>query len=249
MVPCVNAEAFVEWTKKNPTKDVGVHLTHTSEWKDYRWGTVADPSEVPGLIDSEGKMWRSVQEVVMNASAAEVEKEIRAQIDKVIALGYRPSHIDTHMGTLYGHPDFVEAFLKVAQEYNIPANAINLSDPEVVSVFREKGYPITDEVIELVNKYTLPKVDFFTSAPNADTYEEKIANFKQLIKALKPGITEIIFHPSVESENLKSITGSWQQRVWEAKMFADADLINFFENEEIVFTNWKEIMKRFEKIK
>ncbi|MBT6006831.1 MAG: ChbG/HpnK family deacetylase, partial [Prolixibacteraceae bacterium] len=142
---------------------------------------------------------------------------------------------------------FVAAFLKVAQEYKIPANAIDLSNPEVVAVFREQGYPITDDVIELVNKYTLPKVDFFTSAPNAKSYEEKVDNFKQLINQLKPGITEIIFHPSVETENLKSITGSWQQRVWEAKIFADADLIQFFKDEGIIFTNWKEMMARFEK--
>ena len=248
MVPCVPAEAFIEWTKKNSSEDVGVHLTHTSEWENYRWGPIADPTKVPGLIDPDGNFWHEVPDVVMHASAKEVEIEIRAQIDKVIELGYRPSHIDTHMGTLYGHPSYVEAFLKVAQEYNIPANAIDLSNPDVVAVFREQGYPITDDAIELVNNYTLPKVDFFTSAPNADTYEEKIANFKQLVKALQPGLTEIIFHPSVFSENLKSITGSWQQRVWEAKMFADKDLIDFFKNEGIIFTNWKEIMQRFEKI-
>lgn len=248
MVPCVNAEAFIEWTKMNPTKDVGVHLTHTSEWKNYRWGPVADPAKIPGLIDPDGMLWHEVPDVVAHASAEEVEIEIRAQIDKVIALGYRPSHIDTHMGTLYGHPSYVKAFLKVAQEYNIPANAIDLSNPDVVAVFREQGYPITDEVIELMNQYKLPKVDFFTSAPNAKTYEEKVANFKLLTKSLQPGITEIIFHPSVYSDFLKSITGSWQQRVWEAKMFADEDLISFFKNEGIVFTDWKDIMKRYEKM-
>lgn len=248
MVPCIYAEAFIEWAKKDPTKDVGVHLTLTSEWNNYRWGPISDPVKVPGLVDPDGKFWHEVPDVVMHASAEEVEIEIRAQIDKVIALGYHPSHIDTHMGTLYGHPGYVKVFLKVAQEYNIPANAIDLSNPEVVSVFREQGYPITEEVIELVNKYTLPKVDFFTSAPKAKTYEEKIANFKQLTKSLKPGLTEIIFHPSVETDNLKTITNSWQQRVWEAKMFADNDLIQFFKDEGIVFTNWKEIMERFEKI-
>jgi hypothetical protein len=66
-----------------------------------------------------------------------------------------------------------------------------------------------------------------------------------LVRSLKPGLTEIIFHPSVETEQLKTITGSWQQRVWEAEMFADPDLKKFFEEEGIIFTNWKEIMKRF----
>lgn len=249
MVPCASADDIILWAKDNPSHDVGVHLTHTSEWKNYRWGTIADSSKVPGLLDPEGKMWHSVPEVVMNATANEVELEIRAQIDKVIAMGYNPSHIDTHMGTLYGHPDFVKAFFKVAEEYGIPANAIDLSDTTVVNVFRSQGYPITDDVVKLAEEYSLPKVDFFTSAPNAKTYQEKKDNFKHLIQSLKPGITEIIFHPSVESENLKSITGSWQQRVWEAEMFADAELIKFFEDEEILFTNWKEMMERFKKMK
>ncbi len=109
------------------------------------------------------------------------------------------------------------------------------------------GYPITDEVVKLFDSYQLPKLDFFTSAPNGSTYEEKIDNFKNLIRSLKPGLTGIIFHPSVETENLKTITNSWQQRVWEAKTFSDPELTAFFEAEGIVFTNWNEIMKRFEK--
>lgn len=247
MMPCPYAEDMINWAIKNPKQDIGIHLTHTAEWKTYRWGTVADPKEVPGLLDSEGKMWRSVPEVVMNATAEEVKKEIKAQIDKAIAMGHNPSHIDTHMGTLYGHPAFVKAFFEVAVEYGIPANAIELSDPEVVKNFRAQGYPLTDDVVKLAANYPLPKVDNFTSAPNGKTYEEKVENFKKLVKSLKPGITEIIFHPSVYTENLKSITGSWQQRVWEAEMFADKDLIKFFEEEGIIFTNWKEMMKRHKK--
>jgi predicted glycoside hydrolase/deacetylase ChbG (UPF0249 family) len=249
MMPCPWAEDMIEWAIKNPKYDIGIHLTLTSEWKTYRWGTLTDPKEVPGLLDQEDKMWRSVPEVVMNASADEVKKEIKAQIDKAIAMGHKPSHIDTHMGTLYGHPSYVKVFFEVAQEYNIPANAIDLSDPKVVENFRAQGYPLTDKVIELAANYKLPKVDNFTSAPNGKTYEEKVDNFKKLVKSLNPGITEIIFHPQIATENSKSITGSWQQRQWEADMFADAGMKKFFEDEGIIFTNWKEMMDRYEKIK
>ena len=183
--------------------------------------------------------------MVTHASAVEVEREIRAQIEKSIQMGYRPDHIDTHMGTLYAHADYIKAFFKVAQEYNIPANVIDVSDPEVLAGFRKMGYPITDEVVKLFESYQLPKLDFFSSAPEGSTYEEKVENFKTLIRSLKPGLTEIIFHPSVETENLKTITNSWQQRVWEAKMFSDPKLTEFFKAEGIVFTNWNDIMKRF----
>ena len=247
MVPCPYAEEAILWAADNPNMDVGLHLTHTSEWKTYRWGTVEDPAKVPGLLDPDGKMWRSVEEVVMNATPQEVELEIRAQIEKAISLGMKPSHIDTHMGTLYGSPKFVEVFLKVAEEYNIPANAIELSVPQVVEHFRKAGYPITDEVIKTMADYSLPKVDFFSSVPKGKTYEEKREKFFNHVKEIPAGLTEIIFHPSVESENLKSITNSWQQRVWEAEMFSDPVVNQFFSDEEIIFTTWKEIMQRFKK--
>ncbi len=245
MVPCPNSTEAINWAVQNSSKDVGLHLTLTSEWKTYRWGPVSNPQDVPGLIDSDVKLWRSVPEVVAHASAAEVEKEIRAQIDKAISMGMKPSHIDTHMGTLYSTADYVKVFLKVAEEYNIPANAIDLTDEKVAEHFRNAGYPIDDEVIQTVSKYKLPKLDFFTSVPNGITYDDKRDKFFGIIKELPAGLTEIIFHPSVETENLKNITNSWQQRVWEAKLFSDSTVIKFLFDEDIVFTSWKDIMKQF----
>lgn len=249
MMPCPNATGFINWAKANPKADIGLHLTLTSEWKTYRWPPLTDPAKVPGLIDQEGKLWRDVPAVVTHASPAEVETEIRAQIEKCLALGYTPTHIDTHMGTLYGSPDYVEVFFKVAQEYNIPANAIDLSDLEVVNKFKEQGYPINDDVVKLADEYRLPKLDNFSSVPSGKTYEEKRDKFFALVKSLNPGLTEIIFHPSVETENLKTITNSWQQRVWEAQLFSDPVVHQFFEQEEIIHTNWKEIMDRFDQQK
>ncbi|MBZ5857299.1 polysaccharide deacetylase family protein [Flavihumibacter profundi] len=245
MMPCPNAVAFIEWAKSHPVPDIGLHLTLTSEWQDYRWPSVTDPSKVPGLIDPDGKLWHEVPDVVKHASAAEVEMEIRAQIEKCISLGYKPTHIDTHMGTLYGSPAYAKAFFKVAQEYNIPANALNLADPELVKKFKAQGYPINEEMIALAESYRLPKLDNFTSVGSGPTYEKKRADFLAMVKSLKPGLTEIIFHPSVETDNLKSITNSWQQRVWEAQLFSDPVVHQFFKEEGIIITNWKEIMKRF----
>lgn len=245
MPPCPEFEDMIQWTKENPQVDVGLHLTLNSEWKTYRWPSVLPVEEVPGLIDEEGMLWHEVMQVIQHASVEEVDKEVRAQIEKSIAMGYQPDHIDTHMETIYGHPEYVKVYLKIAEEYNIPAMVVDLSDSIVVAHFQQAGYPINEEIINFVGAYTLPKLDFFTSAPNANSYDEKVDAFKGLIKSLRPGLTEIIFHPSVETEQLKEITNSWQQRVWEAKMFSDPELIQFFEDEGIIFTNWKEIMKRF----
>jgi len=187
--------------------------------------------------------------VVQNATPKEVENEIHAQIDKMLKLGYKPTHIDTHMGTLYGSPDFAKEFFETAVKYNIPANAIDLSNKEVAEHYRAAGYPINDEMIQYLESYPLPKLDNFASVPHGKSYVEKLANFMMLVKSLKPGLTEIIFHPSIATDNLKSITGSWQQRTWEAEMFSDPVMHQFFKDNDIEFTTWREIMKRFEERK
>jgi predicted glycoside hydrolase/deacetylase ChbG (UPF0249 family) len=244
MVPCPWFDQFATWYKDHPELDVGLHLALTSEWRHYRWGPVAKPSEVPGLIDKEGFLHRSVLGVVMNASAEEVEKEVRAQIERALSRGIRPGHIDTHMGTLYGSAGFTRAYLKAAEDYQIPAMAIELT-PEVVAGFRAQGYPMTDEMIEIVKSYSLPKLDAFFSVPSAKSYEEKREKLFALVKSLQPGLSEVIFHPSIETECLKDITGSWKQRSWEARLFSDPTCKEFFQTEGLIFTNWKEIMRRF----
>jgi chitin disaccharide deacetylase len=246
MMPCPAAKSFVKWAKEFPDADIGVHLTLTSEWQTYRWGPLTNKSRVPGLIDPDGKFWHDVPEVVIHASASEVEKEIRAQIEKMIHFGHKPTHIDTHMGTMYGSLEYVRVFLKVAEEYKIPANVIDLSVPEVAEKFKQAGYPVDDNMINFVGEYHLPKLDNFTSVPEAKTYEEKRNNFFTMVKSLDADLTEIIFHPSVETENLKSITASWQQRVWEGELFSDPVVLQFIKDEGIIITNWKEIMKRFD---
>ncbi len=246
IMPCPHAEAFVSFAKKHPEADIGAHLTLTSEWKTYRWGPVSNPSGVPGLIDPEGKLRKDVPEVVQHASPGEVETEIRAQIDRMIELGHPPTHIDAHMGTLYGSPRFLEVFLKTALDYRIPANAIDLSNPEIAENFKKMGYPIDEGVIEQLSRYHLPKLDNFTSVPDGKNYEDKRERFIRQVESLGPGLCEIIFHPSVETDNLKSITNSWQQRVWEAKLFSDPVVIGFFRDKGIILTDWKEIMKRFD---
>ena len=244
MVPCPWFNDIADWYKKHPEMDIGLHLTLTSEWKNYRWGPVPNPSSVPELIDTEGYLWRRVIDVASRTPVATIEKEIRAQIERAYERGIKPGHIDTHMGTLYSKVEYAEAFFNIAMEYGIPANVIEFT-PDRVQKFRKQGYPITARLIESGRKYTLPKLDDFSSVPDGKDYQNKKENFFDLIQNLEPGITEIIFHPSIYTEGLKKITNSWQQRVWEAKMFSDPEVIQFLKNEGIIFTNWKEMMVRF----
>ncbi len=58
--------------------------------------------------------------MVKNASAEEVGKEIAAQIDRSRTMGWEPTHLDSHMGTLFASPEFIQQYVKAGIENKIP---------------------------------------------------------------------------------------------------------------------------------
>ncbi|WP_183558104.1 polysaccharide deacetylase family protein [Mucilaginibacter sp. SP1R1] len=120
MMPCSWVPEFKAFLDKHPNTDVGLHLTLTSEWSNYRWGPLAGKAAVPGLTDTQGCMWSSVEAVYFRATGDEVEKEIRAQLDRALSMGFVPTHMDSHMGTLFAKDAFMERYIKVGIEKQIP---------------------------------------------------------------------------------------------------------------------------------
>jgi predicted glycoside hydrolase/deacetylase ChbG (UPF0249 family) len=120
MMPCPWVPGFVRYLKEHPAVDAGLHLTLTSEWRDYRWGPLVGKPAAPGLVDPEGALWPGVGQVAAKASPDEVEKEIRAQLERARSMGFEPTHLDSHMGTLFATPEFLERYLKVGVEEKIP---------------------------------------------------------------------------------------------------------------------------------
>ncbi len=120
MMPCPWAASFINYVKDHPETDAGLHLTLTSEWKEYRWEPLSGIPAVPGLVDEEGALWHTVEQVVEHATADEVEQEIRQQVERALRMGYQPTHLDSHMGTLFATDAFLERYIKVGTEYDIP---------------------------------------------------------------------------------------------------------------------------------
>jgi hypothetical protein len=100
-------------------------------------------------------------------------------------------------------------------------------------------------MLKVIADYPLPKLDDFHSVARGKTYGEKRQKLLEQVRALPPGLHEIIFHPSVETDGLKRITNSWQDRVWEDRLMADPEVRQFWKDQGIVITDWKEVMTRF----
>src|SRR5437773_10403328 len=57
MVPCPWFEDVVAFAQRMPGADLGVHITHTSEWPTFKWGPVAGRGTVPSLVDARGNFY------------------------------------------------------------------------------------------------------------------------------------------------------------------------------------------------
>jgi predicted glycoside hydrolase/deacetylase ChbG (UPF0249 family) len=102
----------------NPGLDAGVHLALTSEWANYKWGPVTNAKS---LVTGEGYFHTRVEPLrELNLDIAEVEAELRAQIE--LAIKYIPqlSHISDHMNVASCRPDIRELVDRLSKEYNLP---------------------------------------------------------------------------------------------------------------------------------
>jgi predicted glycoside hydrolase/deacetylase ChbG (UPF0249 family) len=120
MMPCPWVPEFKAYLDTHPALDAGLHLTLTSEWDNYRWGPLAGKANVPGLVDKQGAMYKEVAAVYFSAKPEEIDKEIHAQYDRAIAMGFTPTHLDSHMGTLFAKPAFMEKYIQLGIEKQIP---------------------------------------------------------------------------------------------------------------------------------
>jgi predicted glycoside hydrolase/deacetylase ChbG (UPF0249 family) len=111
---------------ENPGLDAGVHLTLTSEWEGCKWRPL---THAPSLVDRDGyfrPMTRQRQGFPPDTgfldakpSLAEVEAELRAQIEMARRHIPRVSHLSAHMGAATATPELRELTRKLAAEYQL----------------------------------------------------------------------------------------------------------------------------------
>jgi predicted glycoside hydrolase/deacetylase ChbG (UPF0249 family) len=255
MMPCAWVPAFVHFLKQHPETDAGLHLTLTSEWKDYRWIPLSGQSKVPGLTDTEGAMWPSVQEVASHASGDEVETEIRAQIERALKMGFKPTHLDSHMGTLFATPDFIQRYLKVGMEYKIPVmfpgghntliskqTSIDMEQLRAIGkMLWNAGLPVLDDLHNESYEWTLPKG---IKATKNTIQKEKTMYYIKAMDSLKPGITMVIMHCTDPTEVFPYISNSGIIREGDLLAMLSPDLKKYIQTQGIILTTWRELMER-----
>jgi predicted glycoside hydrolase/deacetylase ChbG (UPF0249 family) len=234
MIPCPWLTEVADYAKAHPDADLGLHLTLTSEWKTYRWGPVASKDKVPSLLDPSGYLWPETEPAAQNVKPEEAEREMRAQIERAIAIGIHPTHLDSHMGVLFARPELFAVYVKVAREYKLPFLAVRSADApkELLSLVSDKD-PILDAVV-----IADPKV-----AANGWS-----AFYSNAIRNLKPGVTEIIVHLGHDDAELQAVTvdhpdygAAWRQRDY--KVVTSPEFRKALEDNHVILIQWRDLEK------
>jgi len=209
LVTCPWFEEAAAFARSNPAADLGVHLTLTAEWDTYKWGPVSARHAVPSLVDERGYLWQTVAQVYEHARLDEAEAELRAQIEKAVAAGVDVTHLDSHMGTLQLRADYHEIYARLANDYRVP---IRLASR------RRMGTDGMGAILDQLDAFGVVTPDHLvfngpSSAPETDTY------WTNLLRTLKPGVTEILCHPALAREELKSCARDAFQREADFRYF------------------------------
>lgn len=247
MMPCSWVPEFNAYLRENPHICNGLHLTLTSEWRGYRWAPVAGRDAVPGLVDSEGYMHRRVQDVIANATPDEVETEIRAQIALAEKMGMPITHIDSHMGTLFYSPAFLERYVNIGIEKQIPV--MIMSGYNVENELQRAIAPMVQRAAQRAWEGGLPVLDDLMTS-TADTSDPQVMTEALIenLRNLKPGITMIILHATRPGENFGAISGSGGKREAELEMVLSDKVREVIEEEGIILTTFRELMERRQQV-
>lgn len=237
MMPCPWVTELCAWAKANPKYDLGVHLTLTSEWKHYRWRPL---TMAKGLLDSEQYLWREVRSTAQNASAAEVEAELRAQIERARLYGLQFTHLDTHMGTLYARPDYFDVYGKLALENKVPCM---LPDPAGIPEQELKAYPITPAMLEAKRAQGHRLLDRLVTGVPGRNYADRRVSYRKFIETLKPGVTKLIIHLAKDDAEIRSISGSWEYRWADYQFWTSNEAQDLLAQHQVQLYTYRELAK------
>lgn len=239
MIPCPWLPEIAAYARSHPDADLGLHLTLTSEWSLYRWSSVLPKDRVSSLLDRDGYFYPTETEAAAHIDPKEAEAEIRAQIARARALGIQPTHLDSHMGTLYQNQVLFETLFRVARDNKL---LIRVSKEWFTAAPFLPSLLGPDDVV-------MNRVISIEPGISAEGWSKFYAD---AIKNLQPGITEMIVHLAYDDEEMKGVAfdhpnwgSAWRQRDFE---FVTSDAFrSLLRENNIKLITWREVSKLMKK--
>lgn len=251
MTPCPWFPTAAAYASQHPEKCVGLHLTFTSEWQGYRWGPVSRQS-VASLTENGVYFPSAVLAVEQNAQPEEVEREIRAQIALAEQAGVILSHLDNHMGSLYGiHgiQSYLPLIFQICAERGWPFRLPTafLPGDAIGENLSPQAQTALGQLAELARSMGVIILDCLLSHPYekqpGETYETFRDSVCQKLICLPEGIHELYIHPALDTPELHAILPEWEKRTWEFRLPGDPVFQEVIARQGIQIIDWRQIKK------
>ncbi len=189
MVPCPWRLHAAHFLADHPEIPFGIHLTAISDSADNRWRPVTARKKVPSLHDDAGYFYdfEHMGEFLAQVRLDQLEMELRAQIEVVLAAGLHPTHLDWHSLRISGREDIFDVLFRLAREYGL---ALRVSSRSSIEKLQNQGFPTDD--YDVLDSYLLDPVN-------------KAARYAQLLHELPAGLSEWAVHPGLDTPELLAI--------------------------------------------
>ena len=235
MVPCPWFPEIASYAAQHPTADLGLHLTLTAEWKLYKWGSVVSHTEANSLLNDKGFFPDNTAEVATKTKIAEVEKELRGQIERAKQFGVDVTHFDTHMGSLLGTTDLLKLYIKLGHEYKVPT-------------LLHRGFAkgmLNINLDDFINKNDVVLDQIYMANP--EDYKKGMKNFyASVLNTMKPGLNIILLHAAYDNAEMQAVTvdhpdygAAWRQADYD--FFTSEECKKVLLDQKIQVVTWREI--------
>jgi len=248
MVPCPWFPEAAAYARSHPEKCIGVHTTLTCEWELYRWGPVSHNGVASLMLG--GYFPPDVLTVERNSISEEVALEIRAQVALARQLGVNPTHLDNHMGSvygLYGVQSHMPLVLQICSEMGVPFRfpTSYLSPDANMDHLPEEIKAGLNAVAQAAAALNVPVLDCLLAHPFKVLPGETYLSFREMVcekfTRLPDGIHELYIHPAVDSPELRAANPNWLKRVWEYQLPKDPIFREAIQQAGIKLISWREV--------
>lgn len=227
MVPCPWFEEAVTMLNENPGLDVGIHLTLTSEWDNFKWRPL---TYAPSLVNSDGYFYPQTRQwnrwpsgtgfYDANPKLEEVEKELRAQIELALKKIKNVTHLSAHMGTATCRPDLKKLVQNLAKEYGLYSGWDRLAEQGVKSIGRWGS--------------------------SEDTPKERETALIKALEKLTPGTWILVEHPGLDTPEMRAIGHQGYENVAKdrdtvTKVFTSTKVKKFINKKDIKLISYGDL--------
>jgi len=254
----VNGGAFesaVDILKQNPLLDAGLHLNLTEGY------AVAPHDQIPSLANSSGFLYHHPFDLLKaflrrRVRLIDLEREIRAQLQKVSASGIRLTHLDGHKH-VHAVPKIFHLICRIAPDYGIRAVRSTIETTPRLHLLVARNFGAAGQILKqylfgktLSGTFVLARLKNGSRTLNTperfygvtQTGFLDLRAFGDMVRSLPDGISELMCHPGYVDEDLtRTPTRLHVQRERELQLLTGREVRGLLENAGVELASYRHL--------